>query len=119
MVVLPVACIGALRAAAGCNLRALLQRQSVGVHGGLKQSEVVNLDDEALQCQFPDTLGGVGQDALDQTLRIDRVVFVHVLSQVGLAQRALVLDAGVVLTEGALDLLVCVLCQIQFQCHNS
>ena len=73
----------------------------------------------SVQHEVLDAVDHVAQHAHDDTLREGGVVLMHVGGQLLDADGALVLYSSVVLAEGALELLVCVLCQIQFQCHNS
>ena len=73
----------------------------------------------AKQRQFLDTGYQVGQHTVDLTLRERGGVTGHVLRQLQLTHRSLVLHAGVVLTLHSFDGVVGVQTYIQFQCHNS
>ena len=60
----------------------------------------------------------VAQHTDDDTLREGGVVVVHVVGEFTQTDGSLVLYASVVLAQHALDGVVGVLCQIQFQCRN-
>ena len=101
-------------AAAGGDLRAALQRQTVGVDGGLEDAQVVDLHRVAVQHQVLDAVDHVAQHTHHDTLREGGVVLVHVGGQLPDTIGSLVLYSGVVLAQRALNGVVGVLCQIQF-----